>query len=90
MAQTTVNFGGASKQSPAEVAHKQLEIEKLGVIASFLVGLPLAVGTVGDFLLAHGASELVADLGMVKTVIACTSGGLRLGAALATLLGSRK
>jgi hypothetical protein len=90
MAQTTVNLGGVNQQAPVEVAHKQLEVEKLGVIVGFLVGLPMAIGPVGDFLQAHGASEVVAGFGMVLTVIVSTAAGLRLGAALAALIGTRK
>jgi hypothetical protein len=90
MAQTSVSFGGVSKQSPAELAHKQLEIEKVGVIVGFLAGLPLAVGPVGEFLASHGASNLVVDAGMFLTVALTTAGGLRIGAALASLLGARK
>jgi hypothetical protein len=90
MAQTSVKFGGVSKQSPAELAHKQLEVEKVGVIAGFLVGLPLAVGPVSDFLAAHGASELVSAAGMFLTVALTTAGGLRVGAALASLLGTKR
>ena len=90
MAQTSVKFGGVSKPSPAALAHKQLEVEKVGVIAGFLVGLPLAVGPVGEFLAAHGASTLVTGIGMFLTVALTTAGGLRVGAALASLLGTKR
>ena len=90
MAQTSVNLGGVTKQSPAELAHKQLEVEKIGVIAGFLVGLPIAVGPVSEHLSALGVSDFVTGAAMVATVMATTRLGLRLGNALASLIGTRR
>ena len=50
------------------VAHKQLEVEKFGVIAGFLLGLPLAVGVVSDVLVAQGAPDFLVALGVVMTM----------------------
>lgn len=88
MAQTSFRLHRVSHQSPADLAHKQLEIEKGGVILGFLVGLLLAVGHVQGLLTSHGASNLLVGLSMVLTVAATTSIGLRIGAALAARLGS--
>jgi hypothetical protein len=89
MAQTGFKLHQVSHQSPADLAHKQLEVEKVGVIAGFLAGLPLAVGTVQEVLNAHGAPEWLVGLAMIMTVAATTSVGLRVGAAIAGLLGKR-
>lgn len=89
MAQTGIKLHQVSSQSPADLAHKQLEVEKVGVIAGFLAGLPLAVGTVQDALNAHSAPDWLVGLAMVMTVAATTSVGLRLGTAIAGLLGKR-
>ena len=90
MAQTTVNFPGVSKQSPAALAHKQLEVEKVGVIVGFLAGLPLAVGHVSELLSSLGASDWMIGAGMFLTVAVTTSIGLRAGSALASLIGKRR
>lgn len=90
MAQTTVKFPGVSKRTPADLAHKQLEVEKAGVIAGFLVGLPVAVGPVGDLLHSIGASDFATGLGMVLTVAVTTRVGLLVGARLASLIGARR
>lgn len=89
MAQTGFKLHQVSHQSPADLAHKQLEVEKVGVIVGFLAGLPLAVGTVHEALVAHGAPDWLTGLAMVMTVAATTSVGLRVGAAIAGLLGKR-
>lgn len=89
MAQTGIKLHRVSHQAPADLAHKQLEVEKVGVIVGFLAGLPLAVGTVSEALTAHGAADWVIGLGMVLTVAATTSVGLRMGSAIAALLGKR-
>ena len=89
MAQTGIKLHRVSHQTPADLAHKQLEVEKLGVIVGFLAGLPLAVGTVSETLTAHGASDWLIGLGMALTVAATTSVGLRMGSGIATLLGKR-
>ncbi|MDO9292964.1 MAG: hypothetical protein Q7U09_15380 [Hydrogenophaga sp.] len=72
------------------VAHKQLEVEKFGVIAGFLLGLPLAVGVVSDVLVAQGAPDFLVALGVVMTVALTTAAGLRVGAALAARLVARR
>ena len=89
MAQTGIKLHHVSNQTPADLEHKQLEVEKVGVIVGFLAGLPLAVGTVSEVLTAHNAPELLTGLAMVMTVAATTSVGLRLGSAVAGLLGKR-
>lgn len=89
MAQTGFKLHQVSHQSPADLAHKQLEVEKVGVIAGFLAGLPLAVGTVQEMLGAHGAPAWLVGLAMVVTVAATTSVGLRVGSAIASLIGKR-
>lgn len=90
MAQTTVKFPGASKQSSAGLAHKQLEIEKAGVIAGFLAGLPVALGPVSEMLASAGASDFASGLGMVLTVAVTTRVGLLLGAKAAAALAARR
>lgn len=89
MAQTGIKLPHVSHQTPADLEHKQLEVEKVGVIVGFLAGLPLAVGTVSEALAAHNAPEWLTGLAMVMTVAATTSVGLRLGSAVAGLLGKR-
>lgn len=89
MAQTGIKLHRASHQTSADLAHKQLEVEKVGVIVGFLAGLPLAVGTVSEALTAHGAADWVVGLAMMVTVAATTSVGLRAGSAIAALLGKR-
>lgn len=90
MAQTGIKLHQVSTQSPTDLAHKQLEVEKFGVIAGFLAGLPLAVGTVQDALNAHAVPDWLVGLAMFMTVAATTSVGLRLGSAVAGLLGKRR
>lgn len=90
MAQTSLHLHRVSPQSLADLAHKQLEVEKGGVIVGFLVGLILAVGHVQGLLASHGASNWLVGLGMVLTVASTTSIGLRIGSALALRLGSRR
>jgi hypothetical protein len=90
MAQTSLKFGRVSQQTPADLAHKQLEVEKVGVIVGFLAGLPLAVGLVSEALEAHGVSEVVVAVAMIATVALSTAAGLRIGAAIAARLGSRR
>jgi len=89
MAQTGIKLHRGTHQTPADLAHKQLEVEKIGVIVGFLAGLPLAVGTVSELLAAHAAPQWLSGLAMVVTVAATTSVGLRVGTALAGLLGKR-
>jgi hypothetical protein len=89
MPQTDINLNRVSHQAPADLAHKQLEVEKVGVIAGFLAGLPLAVGTVSDVLTSYGFADWLVGLGMVLTLAATTSVGLRVGAGIATMLAKR-
>jgi hypothetical protein len=88
MAQTTVKFPGGAKRAPADLAHKQLEVEKAGVIVGFLAGLPVAVGPVSELLHSIGASDFASGIGMVLTVAVTTRVGLLVGAKLATLIGA--
>ena len=90
MAQTSVNLDRVAKPSPADLAHKQLEVEKVGVIVGFLAGLPIAVGPVSEHLTALGVSDFVTGAAMVATVVATTRLGLRLGNALASLIGGHR
>jgi membrane protein YdbS with pleckstrin-like domain len=90
MAQTSFKFDRVSQQTPADLAHKQLEVEKVGVIVGFLVGLPLAVGFVSEALEAHATPEWLVTVAMVATVAATTAVGLRMGTALAARLGTRR
>ncbi|MGE5452177.1 MAG: hypothetical protein ACM3VZ_10090 [Acidobacteriota bacterium] len=72
-----------SHSSPADLAHKQLQVEKLGVVAGFLAGLPLAVGFVSDALAAVHTPEALIAFGGVVTVALTTALGLRIGKAVA-------
>lgn len=90
MAQTSLKFGRVSQQASADLAHKQLEVEKVGVIAGFLAGLPLAVGLVSDILMAQGAPEWLTGVAMVATVALSTAAGLRIGQAVASMLSSSR
>lgn len=88
MAQTSLNFDPVSKQAYATAAErKQLELEKFGVMAGFLVGLLLAVGVVNDHLAALEAPEWVSVTSGVLVVALATSAGLRLSTKLAKRLG---
>ncbi len=86
MAHSSFTLQNTTKQVPAELAHKQLEIEKFGVILGFLAGLLLAAGPVMEALNAAGASNFVTGVCMVATVAISTRLGLRLGSGLASLL----
>ncbi|MBC7701117.1 hypothetical protein [Aquabacterium sp.] len=66
-----------------EAERKGLGYEKLGVIAGFLVGLPVGVGLVDAPLTAVGAPQWVGIVVTVAVVAVCTALGLRGGAALA-------
>lgn len=84
MAQTSFKWvRGSHPASSADLAHKQLQVEKLGVVAGFLAGLPLAVGVVSDTLASLQAPEVLIALGGVVTVAMTTAVGLRIGKALA-------
>lgn len=90
MAQTIQKFPGASKRSPADVAHKQLEVEKAGVIAGFLIGLLVAVGPVSEMLTSMGASGFIQGAGVVLTVGVAARVGLLIGSKLASLIGASR
>lgn len=83
MAQTSLKLARVSHLSSTDLAHKQLQVEKVGVVAGFLAGLPLAVGFVSDTLAALNAPEALIALGGVVTVAITTAVGLRLGKAFA-------
>lgn len=87
MAQTTFHTDTLSTQSPVDAAERhQLEVEKLGVIAGFLIGLPLALGVVQEALLADGLPTWAAGAAAVATVAVSTWLGLRAGSAVASHL----
>ncbi|CAH0349436.1 hypothetical protein [Aquabacterium sp. CECT 9606] len=67
----------------AEADRKGLGYEKLGVIAGFLVGLPVGVGLVETPLTAVGAPQWLGIVATVAVVAVFTALGLRGGAALA-------
>lgn len=76
MAQHSLNY-------EADANRKGLGYEKLGVIAGFLVGLPVGVGLVDAPLAAVGAPQWLSIMATVAVVAVCTALGLRGGAALA-------
>lgn len=90
MAHIGIKLHRGSQASSDEVAHKQLEIEKVGVIVGFLAGLPLAVGTVSETLSAHGVADWLVGVAMVLTLAVSTAAGLRIGSAIATRIGQRR
>lgn len=77
MAQTLVRLPG-----PA-VERQQLRLEKVGVIAGFLIGLPVAVGVVGGPLAELGAPVWLEFAAVALTVAVTTRLGLYASAALA-------
>jgi hypothetical protein len=66
---------------------RQLRLEKLGVIAGFLLGLPLALTAVHDLL--ADAPEAVSVLAVVVVVAATTRFGLLAASAAARRLAVR-
>jgi hypothetical protein len=75
MAQSfTVTHAAGVKLNPAAAERTQLRLEKLGVIAGFLLGLPLALLAVHDLL--GDAPEAVSVLAVVAVVAATTRLGL--------------
>ncbi|MFT3859390.1 MAG: hypothetical protein QM742_18425 [Aquabacterium sp.] len=60
------------------------------MIVGFLAGLPLAVGPVGEWMTAVGASDFASGVAMVLTVAVTTRVGLLVGAKLAALIGARR
>lgn len=83
MSQTSLKMSGVSQQTPADVAHKQLEVEKVGVILGFLLGLTLSVGVVSDELAVLDANQAVQVVAGVVVTALCTALGLRAGRWLA-------
>lgn len=74
-------------REPRQAAERQqLRLEKLGVIAGFLFGLPLAITEVGESLGAWGAPTWLQVVAGVLTVAATTRLGLMAAAALARKL----
>lgn len=64
---------------------KQLEVEKLGVIVGFLIGLPLSLSLVQDRLLADGLPSWLAGGATVLTIVASTWLGLKAASSVAAL-----
>ena len=56
--------------------------EKLGVIAGFLVGLPVGIGLVDSSLMTLGAPGWLGLVATLASVAVCTSVGLKAGKAL--------
>ncbi|MDI1258634.1 MAG: hypothetical protein PSV40_17960 [Polaromonas sp.] len=67
----------------SDASRKGLGYEKLGVIAGFLVGLPVGVGLIHAPLAELGAPQWLSIIATVAVVAVCTALGLRGGAALA-------
>lgn len=68
------------------VQRQQLRLEKVGVIAGFLLGLTLAVGLVSGLLVDMGAPDWLEFAAVVVTVAATTRLGLFAAAALSRKL----
>lgn len=83
MSQTSLKLSGVSQQTPADVAHKQLELDKVGVILGFLLGLALSVAVVSDGLAILNADRLFQVVAAVVVTAACTALGARAGRWLA-------
>lgn len=84
MAQHGLKYGVVRGSAhDADANRKGLGYEKLGVIAGFLVGLPVGVGLVEAPLTAVGAPQWLGIVATVAVVAAFTALGLRGGAALA-------
>jgi hypothetical protein len=71
-----------------EADRKGLGYEKLGVIAGFLVGLPVGVGLVETPLASAGLPQWLGIVATVIVVSVFTSLGLRVGMALAKRITS--
>jgi len=82
MAQTLVRFPNPAAQ------RQQLRLEKVGVIAGFLLGLALAVGVVSGALLDSSAPEWLEFLAVALTVAVTTRLGLSAAAALSRKLSA--
>ena len=83
MAQTLARFPGSTAQ------RQQLRLEKVGVIAGFLIGLPLAVSEVAGALSQAGAPEWLQVSAVIACVAATTRLGLMAAAGLARKLNAR-
>lgn len=68
------------------VQRQQLRLEKVGVIAGFLLGLTLALGLVSGLLVDIGAPDWLEFAAVVLTVAATTRLGLSAAAALSRKL----
>ena len=68
---------------------QQLRLEKVGVIAGFLIGLPLAVSEVAGALSQAGAPEWLQVSAVIACVAATTRLGLMAAAGLARKLNAR-
>lgn len=76
-----------ARRLPGPAAQRQqLRLEKVGVIAGFLVGLVLAVGPVSDLLGEMGAPEWLEFAAGAVTVAALTRLGLSASAMLSRKL----
>ncbi|RZI86383.1 MAG: hypothetical protein EOP38_01725 [Rubrivivax sp.] len=84
MAQQSLHYdGGHEVVQETEGDRKGLGYEKLGVIAGFLVGLPIGVGLVDAPLSSAGVPQWLGIAATVIVVAVFTSLGLRAGMALA-------
>lgn len=84
MGQQSLNYDGVQAPVTEEEAdRKGLGYEKLGVIAGFLVGLPVGMVLVETPLVSAGAPQWLGIVATVAVVAICTALGLRAGAALA-------
>jgi len=82
MAQTLARISG-----PA-VERQQLRLEKVGVIAGFLLGLPLAVGLVSAPLADAGVPDWLEFAAIAATIAVTTRLGLSVAAALSRKLAA--
>lgn len=73
-----------------ETDRKGLGYEKVGVIAGFLVGLPIGVGLVETPLMSAGAPQWLGIIATVIVVSVFTSLGLRVGMAMARHITQNK
>lgn len=79
MAQHSLKYDAHGSE---ETDRKALGYEKVGVIAGFLVGLPVGMSLVEAPLAAAGAPQWLGIVATVAVVAVCTALGLRAGAAL--------
>ncbi len=88
MAHTSLKLSRVSAQgSSTAESHKQLDMEKVGVMLGFVAGLFLAVGGVNEFLVASGSPEWL-NVGVGAVIVALTTvAGLRLASTVSARLG---